>query len=1113
MRRSGPGGLRAVLTLLMLFGASGAARSADFLTIEPEALDGFGRIVLTFPDRLKLPEYEVTNEQNVLAIEFEQPVEIESPDISDELHNYVAVTRADPDGKGVRFGLKRRFTTSILEAGEKLFIDLLPEGWQGLPPSLPPEVVAALADRAENADILAEQRRKAEIARENNPQVDVRVGRHPTFTRMRFEWSMSTDAHFQEVGDYAEIKFEWPVGIDLTDLKGDRPPDILSLENEVTADGSTVIIELANGVTPRFFKENDSTYVLDMDFTAMPGRSVTLDELIKQTDYEVPEIEEAASPDQQAEQSDPGLAPVRSAQTSIQPFMNTIGDTVRIVFPFEQDTPAAVFKRAGTIWMLFDTHVTIDDPEPGEFDSFASGFSVDGARDLQIVRIDTGTDRLATLGAEGRSWVLSLGDILFGPTEPVELERDRAVNGALRMSVDLVRPAKVHTVRDPNVGDLLQVVTAYPPARAVVRTLDFVDFQSIKAVHGLAIRPNRPEVEVAIEGSRVVIDATDGLSLSEPGPVVVASSRDDALSRTTFIDMGAYIRSNPREFSEDREQIMQRAAAAEGQFLDAARLELARFYLSNDFAQESLGVVEVLQRETDRIEFRDRIEITHAAASVLANRPEEALGILLEDKFVDSPDAVMWRVMARAQTADWENARADALAAEGVTDNYPSWLKNRFLFAAMRAALETGDTALATRLSSQFEFADMNQEQRAGFDLLMGWIDELEGRPEEALVTYGSVISAGYRPTEAEATYRTTLVLDGLGRLDLNSAVDTLSTQAMVWRGDALEARIQQKLGELYFRNGAYREGFEIMRQAVRVHEDLQPATELLDTGKSVFADLFLNGQADALSPVEALGLFYDFRNLTPAGVQGDEMIRNLARRLVKVDLLEQAAGLLEYQVDNRLDGAGRAQIAADLAVIHIADRHPEAALKALYRTRIANLSPTVERQRKLLEAKALVDAGRNDLAIELLASMTGRDAELLKVEAHWAAGRYRMAAEIIERLYVPEQLDTPIQPSIRAHLVRAAVGYALDSDEIGLSRLRGKFADLMKPTPEWPVFEFVTGRAAPTTLKFREIAREIAATDTLGAFLKAYRDRYEPGGALSPNSFKTADLPQGNGA
>ena len=96
-------------------------------------------------------------------------------------------------------------------------------------------------------------------------------------------------------------------------------------------------------------------------------------------------------------------------------------------------------------------------------------------------------------------------------------------------------------------------------------------------------------------------------------------------------------------------------------------------------------------------------------------------------------------------------------------------------------------------------------------------------------------------------------------------------------------------------------------------------------------------------------------------------MIRNLARRLVDVDLLQQAGDLLQYQIDNRLEGVAEAQIAAELAIIRIAQRDPEAALRVLNRTRLADLSPTLERQRRILEAKALIDAGREELAVDLL--------------------------------------------------------------------------------------------------------------------------------------------------
>ena len=70
------------------------------------------------------------------------------------------------------------------------------------------------------------------------------------------------------------------------------------------------------------------------------------------------------------------------------------------------------------------------------------------------------------------------------------------------------------------------------------------------------------------------------------------------------------------------------------------------------------------------------------------------------------------------------------------------------------------------------------------------------------------------------------------------------------------------------------------------------------------------------MSAIKALSLYYDFRELTPVGRRGDEMVRRLADKLVEVDLLGRAAELLNHQVENRLKGAARSQIAADLAVV-----------------------------------------------------------------------------------------------------------------------------------------------------------------------------------------------------
>jgi hypothetical protein len=308
-------------------------------------------------------------------------------------------------------------------------------------------------------------------------------------------------------------------------------------------------------------------------------------------------------------------------------------------------------------------------------------------------------------------------------------------------------------------------------------------------------------------------------------------------------------------------------------------------------------------------------------------------------------------------------------------------------------------------------------------------------------------------------------------------------------------------LSDLYFRNGDYRLGFETVRQAARHAPRGASVDALLERAETVFADLYLDGAADGLGDIEALAIYYDFRELTPPGLAGDEMIRKLAERLVRVDLLPQAADLLEYQVQNRLRGAMQSRVATDLAVIRIANRDPEAALRAINRTRLAGLPPDLERQRRILEARALIDAGREDLALDLLSRIEGRDADLLRVDGFWRAGNHGRAAELIEVAYSGGNETLPLSQPARTNIVKAAVGFVMAGDVIGLSRLRVKFADRLARSAEWPLFDFVTGEFAPTSTAFREAARQVSGLDSLGAFLAAYRERYARAGAITPEA------------
>jgi hypothetical protein len=145
--------------------------------------------------------------------------------------------------------------------------------------------------------------------------------------------------------------------------------------------------------------------------------------------------------------------------------------------------------------------------------------------------------------------------------------------------------------------------------------------------------------------------------------------------------------------------------------------------------------------------------------------------------------------------------------------------------------------------------------------------------------------------------------------------VSELETLTAVWRGDETEVEALQVLARLYTEERRYRDSFYVMRSAMAARPDWEMTRRIQEGAAATFEALFLAGKGDALPAVDALALFYDFRELTPIGRRGDEMIRRLADRLASVDLLDQAADLLQYQVDHRLQGAARAQVATRLAV------------------------------------------------------------------------------------------------------------------------------------------------------------------------------------------------------
>ena len=240
--------------------------------------NGYARLLFKFADEI---EAQVRLANNVLTINFPRPIDVSIERIAQHAPGYVSAARRDPDGKGIRIALARKVTLSSMAAGERLFVDLLPDTWVGLAPGLPREVIEELARRARDGERKARAQRALAQQQKLAP-IRVRAITQPTFTRYVFDLPELIGVSADNSRERLSLTFDAALRFDLADAKATLPPMVESIESEADQDAAVVRFNFGARVDVRTFRE-DNSFVVDVETadrkTARQEGSVPSDEL------------------------------------------------------------------------------------------------------------------------------------------------------------------------------------------------------------------------------------------------------------------------------------------------------------------------------------------------------------------------------------------------------------------------------------------------------------------------------------------------------------------------------------------------------------------------------------------------------------------------------------------------------------------------------------------------------------------------------------------------------------------------------------------------------------------------------------------------------------------
>ncbi len=935
--------------------------------------------------------------------------------------------------------------------------------------------------------------------------IDIRVGRNDKSGRIEIYGAIGSRASVRRDGDEIVIRLPGKAQPDLGDIRANLPIGIGGVDVKSDARATELWLKMSGGYDAHFGRSDGGVYI-QIDPTALAqaptGAAAGQVTVNLQNVPGAPAAAHAPAPGEHVNvAAAPPTVPVEADDT----------DGGRdLIFTFPGPTAAAVFRRGDAVWIVFDNEVALKLPDNIKDGNVIQDVQWTHNDGFTAMRIAAPTAGSLSVQNDGMIWRVRLGGRpLDNSATQVNVVRDDST-GVPGLNANLAGATKIAWIRDPAVGDRMAVIPARAPVKnlGVARTTLEATFAS--TAQGVVVTHMTPDVKVAVDGDLIEVSRPQGLTLSALDPNARPDeSRLEYKSALYPALMNPDWSATPPEGFMARYNALQAAAADEAAAgLGAptkARLALARFLIGQGLSYEAQGALDLLTKQSPRALDDPQVRGLRVIAKMLSGRYADATGDLSSAQLVADPASRLWAGYAETKAGHYADAVKDFKTGMKAIGEFPVAWRTRMGAAYAYAAMQMKDLATAQTLIGFATSQPAESLDRLGAFLIDAQIIEASGDRLRALGVYSAVARASDDRIAAPAAMHAAMLSYELKRTDADKTLTALDSLRYRWRGDDTELQLVANMGQIYLSEGRYREALQILRSGNQTFADKPQAVEIQTSLNTAFRNLFLGGMADGLQPVEALGLFNDFKELTPIGADGDEMVRKIVRRLVDVDLLDQAAELLDYQVNHRLDGVAKSSVASDLAAIYLMNRDPQKALETLWNTRTTLLPKDIMSERRVLEARALNDLNEPDKAIDALGGDTSPDADDVRADIFWKQENWPKAGAILEkRLGDRFKSDTALTLSEESNVIRAGVAYSLAKDQTSLSRLAGrfgKFADNAS-SPDAMRVALAPLDAGPISAKNFTLAA--ASTDSFAGWVAGMKKRFREKDDAASAAIKT---------
>jgi len=792
----------------------------------------------------------------------------------------------------------------------------------------------------------------------------------------------------------------------------------------------------------------------------------------------------------------PSVAATTTAATPVK----EVSTKEILTLPIKDNEPFAVFIRKKTLWIITSSTTPLSPEILHKTDShFTQTAQKLSNAHASIYYMALSGDPFVSVEKSSQEGIQILLQNTLGKLSEF-LAPELHTNAAKQtfMTIPAGKGDQLISFHDPLTNDDLWVIPLPGTGTGFSATHSFAEFSLLQSAQGIVVQKIADGLSIALQKGGVEISSPKGLTLSPEVSQQVEDMESEAAANRGPATLLPYVRwklDDEKNIISTELKLFHDIAYSKMEEANKARLKLLGIYLSEGLFPEARGMADDILRVSLKFYTDNKIAALRGAAYFFMYRITDAERDFSSPELANIPEAKVWLNLCKELLGEPSESFNFLANYDRYIRHYPPVFIQKLAIIAADHNINRKEYDTALSIFDALKKDTLDEPVKKYIDYMHAKVlSETNNEEEAAKIWEQQASNVGDSLIRARAEFSLINMLLRQEKISHADAIKRLEKIRIVWRGDSLELNVLTLLGNLYVEEKLYSKALRALRDIVLYYPEVPEAVPTAKLMEETFVALYNKGGADSMPPLEALSLFYEFRDLVPIGKEGDFMVRNLADRLVNIDLLDRAALLLDHQIKKRLQGDERSRIGARLALIYLLNHQPKEALETLKTTGYGDSPGDLKLTRLRLTAQALAQQGQVDKAIDVLSSDNSTDGTVLRLSIYWDNKDWpnvvSTAEEILSNRNDP---SAPLNPEESGVLLKLATAYVYEHDSGQIQYLRDYFTPLLKNNANKDSFLFITSESG--SIDYENLANLDQDINTVKSFLDAYREKVKKNG------------------